>query len=344
ADFYIRCVKHRNVDFTNDQSGLEHFIIQKAIEIIALRSEPTPYTFIVAGLIPEMIQAGYIHPKDYQDEIERVLRKQAGEKGIFTIKKNKNNSSGDIWWFREPEKHINYPDRPLQDRVEEFVLSILRRKVSVKLDDVIGELFQTYPNGLTPDPRNITKVLEKYAVKVKGYWKIKETIDKNVKEHSRIISLLCKMGKKNNYSTFVGMREQPDIYELNKPLSTLSDSRHLSSLKKSYDAKKLERIAMIDTLWLDKDGKQITCIFEVENSTGFTSALQRASNTDKAIPKFMIIPKKREQELKRIRDPLFTKYFHDNGWKYLTYENIERLSKFSKPTVKEIDRIAKGIK
>jgi len=51
ADFYIRCVKHRDVDFSDDQSGLNHFIVQKAIEIIAQRNEPTPYEFIIAGLV-----------------------------------------------------------------------------------------------------------------------------------------------------------------------------------------------------------------------------------------------------------------------------------------------------
>jgi len=343
ADFYIRCVKYREVDFTDDQSGLEHFVVQKTVEIIALRNEPTPYSFIVAGLIPEMIQAGYIHPRDYNQEIERVLKKQSGEKGTFIVKPNNSNAAGDIWWFREPEKHINYPDRPLQDRVEELVLSILRRKISVQLDEVIGELFQTYSNGLTPDPRNITTVLEKYATRTGGFWKIKEIVARIVRTHSYMISLICKIGEKNQYLTFVGKREQPDIYELGKTLYELSDIRDLSCLKNNYESQKIERIEMIDSLWLSPDRKSIEGVFEVENTTGFTSAIQRASNIESDIPKFMIIPINREQELKRIKDPLFIKSFRDNNWKYLTYDDVERLSNFSKPTITEILKLAKEL-
>jgi len=344
ADFYIRCVKRRDVDFTDDQSGLEHFIVQKAIEIIAIRNEPTPYTFIVAGLIPEMIQAGYIHPRDYSQEIERVLRREAGEEGTFVVMPNEFDGSGDIWWFREPQSHINYPDRPLQDRVEELVLSILRRRVSVRLDDVIGELFQTYPNGLTPDPRGIVKVLEKYASRAGGFWKIKDVVVKTVGEHSRIISLLCAAGRKNGFSVFVGKREQPEFYDFNKPLRDLSTFVDLSTLSGSYESLKLERIEMIDVLWLSEDGASIECVFEVENSTGFTSAIQRASNTEKTIPKFMVIPIARESELKRVCDPLFVRAFEENSWRYLTYRDVERLAGFSEPTIKEITRTAKELK
>ena len=155
-----------DVDFSDDKSGFEYFIRQKTIEIISQRNEPTPYTFIVAGLIPEMIQAGYITPKEYVGEIEKILKKDSGDDGTFIVKINSKNKSGDLWWFRNPTKHINYPDLPLNDRVSELVISMLRRKISVKLDDVIGELYQTYPNGLTPDTRNIVKILEKTCTQV----------------------------------------------------------------------------------------------------------------------------------------------------------------------------------
>ena len=230
TDFYIRCVKHREVDFSDDKSGLKHFIKQKAIEIISSRNEPTPYSFITQGLIPELIQAGYVSPQDYQEEIESVLKKDANDDGIFVIQKNTKNKSGDIWWFRNPSKYINYPDRPLKDRVEELVLSILRRKISVTLDAVLGELFQTYPNGLTPDPRNITKVLEKYANKSSGFWKMKPLIIKNTTMHSQLIAKLCQIVKNAGFKVFIGKREQPDSYQSNKKLSDLADTLNLDFL------------------------------------------------------------------------------------------------------------------
>jgi 16S rRNA G966 N2-methylase RsmD len=342
ADFYIRCVKQRDVDFSDDASGLRHFVVQKAIEIIASRNEPTPYDFIVAGLMPEMLQAGYMQPQEYKDEIHRVLSEHIGERGIFTIAKNTENKAGDYWWFSEPKQFISYPDRPLRDRVEESVISILRRKVSVKFDDVLGELFRTYPNGLTPDPRSIKSVIQKYATASAGKWKIKDSTVQLATQHTEIIHQILLIGKRSGASIFVGKREQPEITSTGVPLRRLADNIDLASLRLSYDAQRIERLEMIDCLWLSKG--EITCVFEVENSTGFTSAIVRASNLDNTVPKFMVIPNGRELELLSITDPLFVQSFGDNNWRYLTYETLNRLSGLSTPSINEVWNISKKLK
>jgi hypothetical protein len=61
------------------------------------------------------------------------------------------------------------------------------------------------------------------------------------------------------------------------------------------------------------------------------------------MPKFMIIPENREKELKSIKDPLFLNAFRDNNWLYTTYENIDRLTGYSKPSIDEIMRISKSL-
>ena len=343
ADFYIRCVKHRGVDFSDDRSGLNHFIVQKAIEIIAQRNEPTPYDFIIAWLVPEMLQAGYMQPKEYQDEILRVLSDNAGKDKIFKTWQNKDSKSGDYWWFMNPSQFINFPDRPLQDRLEEAVLSILRRKVSVKLDDVLGELFQTYPNGLTPDPKGVKNVLEKYAYRSAGNWKIKDVTIKNITQHSEIIRQIINIGKRAGFSVFVGKHEQPEVIQNGTALRDMADLLTLAPLRKLYDPCQIERIEMIDVVWLSRQDNHIECIFEVENSTGFTSAIVRGSNIERHTPKFMVVPKSREKELRSIRDPLFLTSFRENNWQYTTYENIGRLEGYSAPSIDEVLRGSKSL-
>jgi len=343
ADFYIRCVKHRDVDFSDDRSGLNHFIVQKAIEIIAQRNESTPYDSIIAWLIPEMLQAGYVQPKEYQDEILRVLSDNAGKGKIFKTWQNKDSKSGDYWWFMNPGQFINFPDRPLQDRLEEAVLSILRRKVSVKLDDILGELFQTYPNGLTPDPKGVKNVLEKYAYRSAGNWKIKDVTIKSITQHSEIIRQLISIGKRAGFSVFVGEREQPEVIQNGTTLRDMANLLTLAPLRKLYDPRQIERIEMIDVVWLSHQDNYIECIFEVENSTGFTSAIVRGSNIEKHTPKFMVVPKSREKELRSIRDPLFLTSFRENNWQYTTYENIGRLEGYSSPSIDEVLRGSKSL-
>lgn len=342
SDFYIRCVKVRDVDFTNDVSGLKHFIVQKAIEIIASRNEPTPYNFIFDGLVPELLQAGFIHPTESRDNVESILRTNSGLGKVFSRTENKTSKAGDIWWFNEPEKHISHPDRPLEDRFEDTIVSLLLRKLSVRLDDVLAELFREYPNGLTPDIRTVRSILEKYAFRSFGNWKIKDTTASLTTKHTEILQIILKAGKKSRRNTFVGRREQPEPCPDGKLLREFASCVSLDALP-GYDAQQLERIEMIDALWLSEDQSRVVAVFEVENTTKFTSALHRASNLESKIPKFMIIPDDREKELCGIPDPLFISGFRLHNWRYVTYSAIEKLAGYSKPNLKELQRIAKDL-
>jgi hypothetical protein len=337
SDFYIRCVKSRDVDFSNDRSALEHFILQKSIEVIARRAEPTPYEFILNGVWPELLQAGYLQPEEPSKEINKVLSQYVGEGKIFKIN-NVGLKSGSLWWFNNPSEYINYPDIPLTDRVDETVLSLLRRRISVRLDDIIAELFKMYPNGLTPDPHKIKDVLEKYAFQSSGKWKLKDSVENEVTTHSYIISLLCKIGKRMKFKTFVGRREQPEHIATGQILRDIVDYSDLKAIGDKYDENKLDRISMIDCIYI-KEGI-VEIIFEVENSTNFSSAIIRASNVEATIPKYMVIPDYREDELIHFVDPLFRTSFSQNHWKYVKYSDIERLATLKNSTSEDLENIA----
>lgn len=342
ADFYIRCVKYRSVDFSDDKSGLIHFIIQKSIEIISLRNEPTPYEFLVNGLVPELLQAGYMQPKEYQSELIRVLVDNEGEQKIFKKIDNPVSKAGDFWWFNDPSKYISYPDLPLNERVEQSIISILRRKISVTFDDVLGELFKTYPNGLTPDPRNIKSVLAKYAYMSSNRWKISPATISKITEHTSLLVKISIIGKKAKSIIYMGKREQSEITENGEKLKSYASIENLKTIGAKYSSQQISRIEMIDQIWLSKNN-EIICIFEVENSTGFIAAIQRASNVETDIPKFMVIPDFRENELLSIKDPLFIETFKKYNWKYICYNEINRLLAFSKPTMSDLDKLGKDL-
>ena len=336
SDFYVRCVKRRDINFTDKAHELEKFIVTKAIEIIGRRNEPTPYNFLFEALWPELLQAGFTQPKDSKDEIRRVLGANEGAGRIFLRTASEDVRVGDLWWFNEPSKHISHPDRPLDSRVAESVLSILRRRISVKLDDVIGELFREYPNGLTPDPRTVHSYLEQYAFPSQGKWKISpETIIASTR-HSDIIASILAIGSKMGASCFVGRREQPEQASSGKRLRELADAASLDSLRGLVGETGVERLEMVDVIFLPPNRASILCLWEVENSTNFTSAIQRGSNASKDTPKFMVVPDDREGELLAIVDPLFVESFEDNHWRYLTYTEITRLVSFSGLTLSEI--------
>jgi hypothetical protein len=296
----------------------------------------------VSGLIPEMLQAGYFQPSEYKNEIDRILLKNSGDHQIFERIKNDENKSGDYWWFQEPSKYISYPNLPLNKRVEETVLSLLRKKISVKYDDILAEIFKNFPNGLTPDPRSVVNILQQFAYKSSDRWKISEETERNITLHTMIISLIAYLGKKVDKKVFIGRREQPDVLEDRQRLSGICDYTNLSFLTPQFEGNRIERIEMIDCVWINSD-QSISAIFEVENSTDFTSAIQRGSNLTIDIPKYMIVPENREQELLKIADPYFVEGFRVNNWKYLLFRDIIQLSKYSRFRVSDINKISKSI-
>lgn len=318
TDFYIRCVKSDIKAIKTDKDEFEHFVLTKAIEIIALRNEPTPYQFLFNGVLTEISGAGF-DLEDFDSNIQQILQANIGK--IFKTTANGDNKAGNYWWFVNPKEYIKYPDRLLTDRVEETIINLLRRKTSVSLDQVLAEIFVKYPNGLTPDIKSIDKILKKYASQSGGKWLYRSIeVEADFTKHTEILKLLSDIGKKMGYKIFVGKREQSEIIN-GKKLVEFADHNELSFL--SYDKDKLDRIEMIDMLWLDKN--KIAYIIEVENSTKFTSGIQRASNVESEIPKIMVLPDKRTNEFLGTNDPMFTDNFKSYNWKYLLYSDTEKL-------------------
>lgn len=324
SDFYIRCRKGNSSLITDEGMELRHFVIQKCISILTERAEPTPFTFILNGLLPEMLQAGFLKPDAPAEEIMKILESEIGADKTFTVKKNEKDQSGDVFWFANPSAHINHMSISLTDRVDLTIKSLLRRRVSVRYDDIVAEIFREYPNGQTPDPCGIINVVEKYATKSNAKWKLKDEVERDCTEHTHVISQLCSLAKKARMLSFVGKREQGEYIDDTTRLVEVASLSTLDSLLSIYQSEQLSRIEMIDAIWI-KDN-EIVSVFEVENSTDFIGAIARSSNISALIPKFMIVPERRMKEFLNFRDPLFIESFKNNNWHYCDYRTIQTLN------------------
>lgn len=334
SDFYIRCRKAIKKDNQGDREDLYRFVIERTRALLVERSEPTPFTFILNGLLPDMLQAGYLQPEEPADELRNILASEVGASKMFRVENNLNDKSGDYFWFNHPEDHINHRNIPLKERVDTTIKAFLRRRISVRYDDIVAEIFREFPNGLTPDLQGIANVVAKYAKKSGGKWKLKDEVEHDCTIHTLQIQLLCKMAKKSNCESFVGRREQHEYVDAHTQLSALSSYNDLGSVLSGYNELQLSRIEMMDCVWI-KEG-EIVAIFEVENSTNFTDAVIRASNIDSRVQKFMVIPEDRTHELQKNKDPLFIDSFRNNSWLYLTFEDVRRLEKTRLLTIDNI--------
>ncbi|TQR59061.1 DNA methyltransferase [Campylobacter troglodytis] len=329
TDFYIRCVKNlQNKQDKNTLSlNLEQTIIDIAIKAIAERNEPTPYEILFDAILAKITSQGLIFSDDCDGDIKNALNSQIDK--IFTISENSGSKAGNLWWLKEPKKHINFADIPLSQRVDKLVLFMLRNAALLSLDDVLANVYKSFPNGLTPDESSILKSLNKYATKSSNAWVYNPNTNssKEATTHTLYISYLAKIGKKLGFDIFIGKREQQEPIE-NKRLVDFASIKKLDFIKDEFERK---RISMIDILFI-KD-RQICYVFEIENSTSIILALHRASVLDKDLPKFIVIPNEREKELLSKQEPLSKEAFRQNSWKYLLYSDIDKLSNAKNPQI-----------
>lgn len=319
TDFYIRCVKDLNILSHAEDNNIENTVLQAAINAISARNEPTAYQHLFNAILANLSSSGnYI--TDANTNIENALQKHVGD--IFELKENHiDKKAGVLWWFKKPSDYIKNHEIPLSERVEHTVISILRKKISVTLDEVIREVFIEYPNGLTPDTYSIEKYLKKYATKSQSKWLFNsQEFDKDITMHSEYLVKLSKIGRFLGYKIFIGKREQSEKVK-DGTLRDYVDYLNLNDF--TLDSYIKSRTEMIDMLWI-KDNKILYAI-EIENSTNFTSAIQRASNLDNEVHKYMIIPNQREKELLSMKDEFFINGAKNYNWKYLLYSDIDKL-------------------
>lgn len=334
TDFYIRCVKSPYTIVSDNflNIDLEQKIVDIAIKSIAERSEPTPYEILFDAILAEITSHGIIFSDNCTCDIKNALNSQIDK--IFTITQNNGSKSGNLWWLKEPEKYINYADIPLSQRVDRLVLFMLRNNALISLDDVLANVYKSFPNGLTPDESSILKSLNKYATKSSNAWiyNPETNYSKEVTIHTLYISYIAKIGKKLGFDIFIGKREQQEPIE-NKKLIDFATIKKLDFIQDEFERK---RISMIDILLIKN--KKIVYIFEIENSTNIISALHRASVLDKNIIKFIVIPNDREKELLSKQEPLSKQAFVENKWKYLLYSDIDKLIKTNKPQIENLSK------
>jgi hypothetical protein len=83
----------------------------------------------------------------------------------------------------------------------------------------------------------------------------------------------------------------------------------------------LKTVEMIDLLWVK--GNAVAAAFEVESTTTMTSALVRGSNLPAGIPKYLVIPEEREEQLHRkMKSPMFAERFAVDQWGILFFDTI----------------------
>ncbi|MBU2560740.1 MAG: hypothetical protein KKD17_00430 [Nanoarchaeota archaeon] len=337
GDYYIRFRKPETETLKTekeiDMKTYEMEVVESAKIIIGERAEPTMFQHILNGIMVEL--KGGRHVPVGAKNIEQVLKDHVGtDFELIDIYDDKGKKTGKKWWLKGMDlTHFTQP--MLSDRVERTVLSILDKRPKVSFDDILQEIFITFPNALTPETEKIKDILSQYAEQRKGSWVLRPEVKVSLSHHNKMISLIANLGRNLKFDVWVGLKEQAETYNKQK-LSELVTIKEPSW--RFVNPHNWDRINMIDVIW--HDGGRIKFIFEVENTTAITDAISRGSNIPpNHLTRVIVIPKEREKMLSRkMRDPMVAEGVKKYDWKFTFYDDIEKVCGKKKVDISEIEK------
>ncbi|MDG6921494.1 MAG: hypothetical protein JRN59_08190, partial [Nitrososphaerota archaeon] len=312
GDYYIRFKKPESGTPSTpgevDDSKYERVVVDAAKNVIARRGEPTPYTHILNGVIPELEKNGIFFGAARRG-IDVVLKEHVGKEFRLVDTTGSGKVVGKLWWFNDPTTIAFLQYVPLTERVEKVVLNVMNHNVVASFDDILQEVFINFPNALTPDTDDVRKIVEEYADPTKGgKWRLKPMVQKREKQHDSIVESICQLGEKAGYKVY----------------GDIPSRRH--ELGFSIPPSNLARIKEIDALWYR--GGKIDWSFEVENTTGITEAIIRAANIPYGNSRYIILPDEREALLaKKTEEPGLHDRIVNDSWRFIKYDDFFSLSR-----------------
>jgi len=304
GDYYIRFRKPTKttklqLDLEIDKERYKRIIIESVKKIIAGRGEPTPYGVIVNSysmIYDELKKNGYLFSAP--ETIEDILKQQLNKE--FILHDNK-------WWFKDPNS-IPFLERvPLHERVEKAVINVLNRKVKASYDDVLEEIFITFPNALTPETKGVKQILEEYAQKTKDKkWTLKPSVIQRQNQHDKLCEFLALVGER------AGLNVYADLPQWRTKGITLP----------MIPKENMDRIKEIDVIWYEPN--RVAYEFEVENTTGITEAIVRGANIPNGkVKRFIIIPEERKTLLARkLVEPALKERVEQDNWRFMYYDDM----------------------
>ncbi len=343
GDYYIRFKKPKKEILTTekeiDLKTYELEVVDAAQRIIGERGEPTMYQHILNGIMVEL-KGGRNMPIGAKN-IEEVLKEHIGKEfELINIFDKNGKKVGKKWWLKGMDiSHFSQPT--LSDRVERVVVSILDKNPKVSFDDIIQAIFIEFPNALTPETEKVKDILEQYAEKSDGRWKLKTEVKASFSAHNKIIYILATLGKKLRFDIWIGTREQGELYNTKK-LSSLITIKNPTW--RFINTMNWDRINNIDVIWHEQG--RINFIFEVENTTAITEAISRGSNIPhNHLNRLIVIPKEREKFLfRKMKDPMINENINKYEWKFIFYEDIIKLLSKKNVNIVNIKNLFREIK
>jgi len=302
------------------EARFESIVVESVMELLAERAEPTPYTLIINYVDPFLARHGFFSSLNTGLDVATVLKKHEGQE-FKRVPATLGGAEGQLWWFADASQVGRLKEIPLSERVEQTVLRKLQERGKLTFTEVWDAVSTEFPNSLTTDQTSIREALKSYAQQITGgYWRLNPISKELDTNHNILIALLATVGREQGFDIWVGKKEQSDSVHWagsEKKLRQFCTRRTL----KLHEVENIDVVQYIDLLWLSGDA--VAAAFEIESSTSMTSGLLRGSNLGSHVPKYLVIPEERQNQLTRkMRSPLFQERFEQDNWRVLYFSTL----------------------
>jgi hypothetical protein len=300
-----------------DKESFKRIVIEVTKQLLAERSEPVPFTFIINYVDPELNKHGFYINYHADWRIEDVL----AESGQFVLKTiTIAGKEGPAWWFKDEGEALRTLRVPLTERVERAVLSILGGQGAVEFTEALDKVYIDFPNSLTPDSTSVMAVLKEYAEPSGGLWKLAKREHEVESQHSQMVWHLGEIGQRLGFGVLIGRRESGEQYS-GVQLGSLTTGEPDWS---GYDEWAVDALRQVDCIW-HRD-RRIEWAFEVEHTTQFTEAMIRSQCLEDVKRLFVVPDHRQAYILRRLSNQLFSELIKRQGWRFMTYERLSRLA------------------
>ncbi|MDI6733000.1 MAG: DNA methyltransferase [Planctomycetota bacterium] len=346
GDFYLRFRKLSQGESvkpqTIDESRFGRIVTETTTRVLAERGEPTPYTIIINAIDPELARHGFFSELNTGLDVKKVLQAHL-DKDFVLIPMIVGFAKGQLWWFKDISKIAHLQTVPLSERVERTVLRKLQQRGKVTFTEMWDAVSMEFPNSLTSDNMSIKEALKVYAREIPGgSWMINsDALEENIeREHTTMIAILAEIGRAKGFDIWIGRIEQNHILKgiLDKIDKTgpLKQYVTLKGLTKIINIQQPDIVETVDLLWIKNN--KVHCVFEIESTTSMTSALQRGSNIDNKVNKYLVIPEDREKQLEnKLKSPMFAERFKDDKWNVLFFAALKQ--EFTRSSKKKLSGV-----
>ena len=317
-------------------------IERAAVGLLRDRGEPAGLLRVVAAIVAELGRSGLLHrlaasratdgDEPGEDRIEGGGPQLLSSLDHEELARDDHPSlvrlgdeSRPSWWLREPE----LAERPLADRVEWAVWSILSTAGRLDESGFFERIYRLFPGLQAPDEELVRACLASYvALGELGSLGTSDDSAARTEDHARVIATLVDYAHRLGLKAWVASREHDRTFESRPLVERLTDDERRVYLPLVIRAPG-DALGAVDVIWYVRG--RLAFLFEVEWTAMVGDAIldrgcQVPVGDQQA--RFLVIPAERGEllRLKLERSPWLRAEIERQNWHVLKWQHLDTLA------------------